>query len=535
MAVQFFADGAVVYDSRVEEYGLLKLKTTTGLNKGGTAELTMPPGHPAYNAFISYRTIVELYENGIRRFRGRALYPSDDFYNTRTITCEGERCFFRDCIIRPYLFQDSPENIFRQAVALYNEVADDFKRFTVGEITVTDPNDYIRLESESAETFAAFFDKLVERCGGYITFTDDESGGRAINWLAEINYQSNQFIEFGENLLEFSRSGQSMDLATAILPYGAQLEDGSRVSIASVTEDGLDWIQDVEARERRGLIMATNTWDDVTDPATLLRKAQQWLAEHKLAVTSLQLTAADMSRMDLTIGSFHVGDWVRVISKPHNVDDWFQLTDREVDWLDPAGGNITLGQTMTSLTGADVMGDQSTAKVAKQIRAELVNAYKVDVAAAILEAELALTSLIEQTADSIMLEVSETYAAGDDVTSLVESRITQLADMVTVTFTQLQTTVDEVDGETRAQFEELYKYVRIDNGDIILGESGSEIILRLENDVIRFLDGGAEVAYISNKKLFITDAHFMHSLRVGNFEFLPRKNGNLSLVKRSDS
>ena len=35
--LQLYADGAVAYDSRLEEYTLLGLKTTTGLNKGGTA------------------------------------------------------------------------------------------------------------------------------------------------------------------------------------------------------------------------------------------------------------------------------------------------------------------------------------------------------------------------------------------------------------------------------------------------------------------------------------------------------------------
>jgi hypothetical protein len=448
---------------------------------------------------------------------------------------------------------------------------DPWKRFTLGTVTVTDANDYVRLESTNAENFLVFFDKLVERCGGYITFTDDCNGGRAINWLAEINTQSNQVIEFGSNLLEFARSGQSPDLYTAILPYGAQLEnvttsgpapeDGpesggetqtqaedtpegetptetevqpGRVTISSVTEDGADFIQDAEAVALRGVIMATVTWDDVTEPENLLAKARKWLAEHRQAITSLQLTAADLSQLGHNIDGYHVGDRVRVLSKPHRVDDYFQLTDRTVDWLNAAGGKISMGKTRASLAGADVAGDRESMNALDKVKHEITADYKTNVALAIQAATLTLSSLIQQTSESIMLQVAETYATDDAVVQLVQSQITQLADSISFTFTQLQTQVEEIDGETRTTFAEWEKYIRFENGDIILGETGNEITLRIENDRISFLDGGAEVAYFSNKQLYITDAHFLNSLRVGRFAFLPRENGNLSLVKVGD-
>lgn len=442
MGVQLYGDSGLVYDSRLDAYKLLKLQTTTGVNKAGTATFTMPPGHPAYRSFTSYKTVVTLYDNGALRFRGRALYPEDDFYNCRTITCEGERGFFRDYIIRPYLYQDSPANIFADALALYNAEADEFKRFTLGEVTVTDANEYIRLESSTAETFAEFFDKLVERCGGYITFSDDENGGRAVNWLAEIGTACNQPVEFGENLLEFARSGQTPDLATAILPYGAQLEDGTRVTIASVN-DGKDWVKDDTAVALRGLIIATQTWDDVTEPANLLTKAREWLAEHKLAVTSLQLSAADLSRLNRSLDTYKDGDRVKVHSAPHDVDDWFQLTDRAIDWLDPAGGGISLGKTQTSLTGADVEGDKKGSSELHKVKQEIVTDYKNGIANAVEETTRLLSSKIEQTSDSILLTVSDIYATsadldalGEEVTELdkdvvyTQSRIEQLADSI---------------------------------------------------------------------------------------------------------
>ena len=109
--------------------------------------------------------------------------------------------------------------------------------------------------------------------------------------------------------------------------------------------------------------------------------------------------------------------------------------------------------------------------------------------------------------------------------------MTQLADSFEFLFTELRTHVDANDADARAQFTEFKKYIRFENGNIILGESGNEITLRLENDRIAFLDDGAEVAFFADKQLTVKDASFLNSMRIGSFAFIPRDNGNLSLVK----
>jgi len=535
MIVEAYADGLTVYDSRmVDDYPLLGLKATIGLNKGGTAQIVMPPGHPAYSRFTSYRTAVEIYRDGVLLFRGRALYPEDDFYNRRTITCEGERCFLRDSVTRPYLYQDTPAAIFAELIAQHNLQVDEFKQFRVGTVTVTDPNDYVRLESSNAEQTADTIDKLVERCGGYIVFTTDAEGWRVINWLAELGYRSSQPIEFGENLLDFARSGESPDLATRIIPYGAKDEEtGERVTIESVN-DGLDYIQDDEAVALRGIITKPVYYDDVTEPANLLVKAQKDLAASKMIITALELSAVDLSAMNQDIGSFQVGDLIPVTSAPHNVDDDFQLQQRTYDLLDPAQDKVVLGKDLTTLTGADVAGDRDTMNQLHRTEHQIKADYTLGIAQAVASTMSTLSSLIQQTSESIMLQVSETYAVNDEVQSQISTAMTQLADSFNFEFESLRAVVDENDASNREQFETIHKYIRFVDGNIILGEDGNALVLRIENDRISFLDGGAEVAYFSNKQLFVTDGHFLNSLRVGKFAWIPRENGNLSLVKVGD-
>lgn len=535
--IKVYADDRLVYAPQLPEYALTGLQVKVSATSSGTATITMPPGHPAMEYFTSYKTLVTIYRRGLLLFRGRALYATDDFYNCRTITCEGERGFLQDSVVRPYLYQDSPAAIFQDLIANHNSQVDAAKTFVVGTVDATslDENDYIRLESMSAEQTADVIEKLVERVGGYIVFNTNDDGLRVINWYADPGYRSGQVIEFGKNLLDFSRTGSSTELATAILPYGAEVEEVDeetgetttrRITIESVNE-GLDFIQDAEAVALRGFIMRPVYWDDVTEPINLLRKAQQTLAASKNIVTTLRLSSVDLSVLDKDIDTFQVLDLVRVRSKPHNVDDDFLLTDRSYDLLDPGQDSITLGKEIATLTGADVAGDRDNKNQLHQTEASVTK----DTERVVQETKESLVSLIQQTETSIKQEISETYMTGDQVDKLVSTSVEQTKEGWDFTFKELEKKVDANDEEAREQFAEQKKYIRFKDGNILLGEEKNPLELRIQKDRISFYDGGAEVAYFSDQKLTVKDGHFLKTLQIGQFAFLPRDNGNLSLVK----
>lgn len=533
--IQLYVDDALVYDSRVKPTALLGLTAQLGLNKGGAATIVLPPEHPAYNDFTSYRSVVTIYRDGVLRFRGRALYPADDFTLTRTITCEGERCFLRDGVHRPHTYNDKPARIFKTVVELYNAQVEAFKQFVVGTIDgISDAA--VVIENEEAETFAETIDKLVETCGGYVVFTTNRDGQRVINWYADIGYRNRQTIEFGENLVDFSRTTANSDLATVVVPYGAKNEStGERLTIEAVN-GGLDFIQDDEAVALRGIISKAVYWDEIATPEALLEKAQQYLAASKNLVSSLELTAIDLSLLNKDIDSFMVGDVIEVRSRPHGVHgELYQLTEQSIDFLQPQNDRVVLGKNVTSLTGADVASskkaDDSLRRLNRAIRAD----YNTNTDAIIEEAKMALTTLIQQTSESLMLEVSREYATSAGVQEAIATTMTQLSDSFEFLFTELKTTVDENDADARQQFAEFKEYIRFEEGNIILGKAGNEITLRLENDRILFLDAGAEVAYFTDKQLTVKDASFLNSMRIGAFAFIPRDNGNLSLVKVGDA
>lgn len=141
---------------------------------------------------------------------------------------------------------------------------------------------------------------------------------------------------------------------------------------------------------------------------------------------------------------------------------------------------------------------------------------------------------IVKSAEDITAQVAERYYLKEDTDALVSevsTTLQQTQDSFTIQFNQFSQDIAAVAAGTDAEFEEIRKYIRFIDGQILLGEVGNELELQISNDRISFLQDGAEVAYFSNRKLYITDTQVLHSLQIGNFAFMPRANGNISFKK----
>lgn len=98
----------------------------------------------------------------------------------------------------------------------------------------------------------------------------------------------------------------------------------------------------------------------------------------------------------------------------------------------------------------------------------------------------------------------------------------------------MQSKLDAANNATNQKFGEISKYIRFVDGKIVLGETGSELTLTVQNDRVSFQQAGNEVAYFSNNNLYIRRAEVLTTLKVGNYEFAPRNDGGLALRKRGN-
>ncbi len=115
--------------------------------------------------------------------------------------------------------------------------------------------------------------------------------------------------------------------------------------------------------------------------------------------------------------------------------------------------------------------------------------------------------------------------------STVQTQLIQTKSDYTYLFDTLLKTINSNDDETNEKLVEISKYIRFVDGNIVLGESGNELTLTIENDKITFSQNEKEVAYFSNNQLYVTNAEILERLTLGNFAFIPRTNGNLSFKK----
>ena len=501
----------------------------------------MYPDHPGYGVISKLKSIITVEKDGAVLFRGRPLSSKEGFYGQLDYTCEGELAFLLDSRVRPFEMAGGVSELFSYLVQQHNAQVEEPKQFKAGQVTVTDPNDYINRSNVTYETTWDILNtRLLDTLGGYF-WVRHEPDGVYLDYLADFPYTSDQRITFGENLLDYSQTRSGDEIITALLPLGAKLTDSEgktteeRLTIASVN-DGKDYVYDQEAVDQYGWILGAQTWDDVTQAGNLKQKALDALNEQVKTVATIEMSAADLSQMDASFDDFRIGQYVFVDSPPHGLDaEKFLVEKMSLRLDDPAQNQLTFGRVYSTFTEESNKNNQAVSDLIH--RTETIESDYVtnDTITSITED---VYSRIDQSAEEILSEVGSTYVTSDDFREELSTSLTQTAEGWEMEFNEFRSWVEETNGENQTAFEELRKYIRFVEGNIILGDQDNDLQCIITNSKISFEQNGAEVAYISNNKLYITNAEVLDRFTVGNpssgyFDWIPRANGNLGMKWRA--
>lgn len=525
-------DGNLLYDPRVDDLKVANAKLQLEVNRSGSFDFTIYPTHPLYGTIQKLKSVIEVYQDGLLLFRGRVLNDRVGLFLNKEIECEGDLAFFNDTIMRPFEYTGNITGFVQTIIDSHNAQAGADKQFAIGNITVTDPNDFITRSSIDYQTsWEVIENRLLSNLGGYI-MVRRAGGVNYIDYLADSPNQSLQELKLDENILDLIKTTRSDQIITALIPLGAKLTDENwnetdqRLTITSVN-GGLDYVHDAAAVAQYGWIFGTRTWESVTDANNLLTRANHELALRINLGVSVELNAIDLSMVDVNIDEIRIFEYVPIKVDTHNIDDMALITKLVINLLDPKQNTITLGFNYETFTDKQA----STEKAVRIIQNDYAKGQQIT---EVRETLTVLSSNIQQEADAIRTEVSQTYTSKgelDQYKSQVSTQFTQTSTDYTFLFTQLEQYINTLDGGTQAQFSEITKYIRFENGNIVLGEVGNQITLVIQNDRISFLQNGAEVAYFSNNRLYVFDGQFINTLRLGNFSFIPRSNGSLDFKK----
>ena len=347
-----YVDGALFYHPQMSKLAITDARIEEDAENIDSMTLSAPFNHPYLSSIRPLASTIVCKKGDAVVFEGRALDNGTDFYNTHTWTCESCLAYLKDSVQSPYDYKGTLRGLLELFISVHNNAVEEKKRFVVGNVTVTDNNDYVSYSStDFTVTLDAIRDKLIKTHGGFLRVRY-VGGVKYLDYIADFDSLSPQTVEYGKNLLDVKISRDHTDRVSVLLPLGAKIKDtdaegqeyetDERVQITSVN-GGKNYIIDEEAAAEIGMIWRTEIWDDVTVPGNLLTKARTRLHDLAQGVTSMELTIVDESDTGADIGDIHAGMYVVCKSPPHGIDGRYRCVGRTRDYLNPAGNTITIG------------------------------------------------------------------------------------------------------------------------------------------------------------------------------------------------
>nr|WP_301334942.1 phage tail spike protein [Anaerostipes hominis (ex Lee et al. 2021)] len=327
-------------------------KLDTELNKNGSFSFVIYPDNPLYNQLEKLKSKVHILwfdsaGNEKEIFRGRVLSEETDFDGEKTVTCEGDLAFLLDTIQRPYSSTVSPADRFKQLINAHNSQVEPDKQFQIGNITMT--GDSVKVtENSYPDTRTDIENKLLNVYGGYIR-TREQDGKYYIDYLKEYDDKEGQAVRYGENILDITKYIKADDIKTCIIPLGAtNSATGKAITIESVN-NGVDYLYDQSAVDTFGKIYGTVSFSDVESPNTLKQKGQEQVEALKNLIVSIELTAVDLKDLGYDVKEIAVGDFIPVVSLPHGINSYMQVSKKSQNLKKPEDSSIVLGSTIKTL------------------------------------------------------------------------------------------------------------------------------------------------------------------------------------------
>lgn len=365
-----YADGVCIYNDifALDNMKVVSPKLVLEDNSAGSLSFKLPPSNLAYQSIIRMVTDISVCKDSKEIWAGRALTESKDFWNNRELYCEGELAFFNDSTQPPAEYPGLTVRGYLEAlIAVHNSKVPANRQFKIGAVTVYDDDFPTRFTSY--EKTMALLNALIEQYGGHLQVRKVD-GGRYLDYLKEYPDTCSQVIQFGSNLIDFTRQWDSSEFATAVVPLGNRLSNSpiealdAYLTVESVN-DGSMYVQSDEAVAAYGWIEKAVSWDDVSDPAVLLEKAKAYLADLQFDNMEIELSALDLHYLDVNVEAVKLLDEIRVISRPHGLDRLFPVTKLEIPLDNPEQTLFKLGDTVkTSLTSAN---NQTSAAILQKI------------------------------------------------------------------------------------------------------------------------------------------------------------------------
>ena len=420
---QLTYDSKILFDPYMQSTAITDAKYTGKSNSVSYLDFTIAPNHPLYNTIEKDKGLVEFYSDNVLKFRGKINEIEIDDYGYKIVSCNSVLQYLNHTRVRSYstvpgdadlTAPTSVEGYFQWLIDQHNlHVKDASERFEVGvnQGAALDKNDYIlRSNDNYPTTLDEINDKVLDNLGGYL-FVEYKDDRNILNLYADVHSTNSQIIDFGSNILSISYKENDDELYTVVIPRGGTPEkkegdtkDPKPINIKNLPDNTFDTDSDIvksgdcvyslSATKRYGYREYYYSNNDILDPSNLLKAAVLQLRLQMSPKVTIETKAIDLSIAYPGYEQLNIGDACRVRSARHNLDDYFMLSEMELDLNDPSQTTYTFGDEYVSLVGRQ-------SNYLKQINSSIDRNYEdVNTAMSYGKAAAKLADTANKTADA---------------------------------------------------------------------------------------------------------------------------------------
>lgn len=336
-------------------------------------------------------------------------------------------------------------------------------------------------------------------------------------------------IRYGKNMTDVNQEEDGSGVYTGVYPYWYSEEEGSADLGSSYVpvEGEFDFTRIL-------LLDLTEGFENKPTAEELTQKAQEYISNHDPGVPTISTTVSWYQSREF-VENVNLGDVVGVYFSRLGISAKAKIVKTRYNALQNRYESVDIGSVRSSIAGTIVSMDQGVSSVTQYTVTETRRITKElemtadSLRSAISDSAQNTTQLIQQS-QAIIMEALQEYATTGDLEQLrssMQSRFEILAGQIEASFTSISETVSDLDGETTRQFSEIHSFIRLMaqtstvNGGIVIGESTSQIKLKLENDILYFFTGDEKtvsvnnaIAYFSAGKLYVVQSQ-IQQLTIG--------------------
>lgn len=361
---KIYSDSTLIHDQASPDKNIHLVDPFLSLqdNSAGKLEFTILPSNPGYDSITKLTSTIIVKKENKTIWSGRAIRENNDFFGRKNFTVEGALSYLNDTVQTTAVYtHTSLENFIRAIIDNHNAKVPPSRQIQIGIITVRDYNDSYEYETYMQSTWDVFNDTCIDRLGGHTRIRyADGSDTPILDYLDDYPNTASQSIDFGKNLLDFTRGWDLSNLSTVIIPRGAMLEptDESEMDEYLTVESvngGSIYVFNHQAYDTYGRIEKIVDFPDIDDPNTLLGAAELYVLYSQFDKMTMSVNAVDMHMFGVEDPeSFNLLDEVRCVSKPHGLDRFFPITAIDIPIDRPQNVTYTMGSSAASSISSTV-------------------------------------------------------------------------------------------------------------------------------------------------------------------------------------